>query len=296
MRLAVRDNLVFKLLGRPHPIELSGWDTQLAAKTAELGFRAIEVGLSGNPAEMPTAKLIDMRRLFADHGVAIGQMWSEASPLLRATEKERRASLDRFCEYMRVARDLGVVNVVVALGTFHATSHWARHPDNWSERAMDLLVASFRAAAPVAEDMGVHMAPECYRASPLNSPWRVRQLISRVNSPAMRVNVDAANMIRFDQVYDTTAALNKLFDLYGRDIGGGHAKDVTIPEEPTLIETVRETYAGNGTLDYATFLRRFDAQAAPDACLCVEHNTPEDVVPAKEYIERIAGKEGLVFQ
>ncbi|MEO8395770.1 MAG: TIM barrel protein, partial [Chloroflexota bacterium] len=110
----------------------------------------------------------------------------------------------------------------------------------------------------------------------LNSPKKVRQIIERVASPWVKVNIDAVNFIsNFADAFDTTPMLRDLFAELGQYAAAMHIKDVVVGDD--LVVHIDEDVPGRGFMDFDTLFREFEA-VLPDGYGLVEH-LPEPQIP-----------------
>jgi sugar phosphate isomerase/epimerase len=153
------------------------------------------------------------------------------------------------------------------------------------------LVESLKQVVSAAEDVGVPLAVEAGAGCPINSAERVRDLIEAVGSPALRFNVDPVNLVAsWDDVFNTTSLIHRVFDLCGKYVVCAHAKDITY--ESTLTLRLNECPLGDGQFDQVTYLRRFE-ECCPRGFVLIEHLTDTQVPAAKQNLDRAAAVAGI---
>lgn len=84
--------------------------------------------------------------------------------------------------------------------------------------------------------------------------------------------------------------MKELFDELGQATVIAHAKDVALGE--TLVLHIDEVLLGTGTLDYALFLRRFEA-CCPDGYILIEHLPDEKIPLARTALLAAADRAGF---
>ena len=139
----------------------------------------------------------------------------------------------------------------------------------------------------MAEQRGLVIALENHVMTTLDSPERVRDVLSSVDSPAVRLNVDPVNFV---------SDLEALVELHGprqphfrlhRGVRRVRSREGRVRRR-RLVVHISETFAGDGEFDLHTFFRRFEA-TLPDGYLFLEH-LPEELLPrAKRHIDARAG-------
>jgi sugar phosphate isomerase/epimerase len=191
-----------------------------------------------------------------------------------------------------IAAALGAETVYVRPGSLNTAGSWTPHPLNTAPPTLDRLAAALREVSRTAEDVGVLLALEGHVVSPLETPERVREVIDRVGSPALRFNADPVNFIgTLADAFNPVPFLDRFFDTLGSVTAAAHAKDITVGNR--LVLHLDETVPGRGLLDLKHFLRRFEA-ACPNGYVLIEHLRAEDVPEARAAILRAADRAGCV--
>jgi sugar phosphate isomerase/epimerase len=191
---------------------------------------------------------------------------------------------------IRQAGWLGAGMLEVGPGSYNPRGAWFPHPDNWQPQAQAQFVKSLREAAPEAEDRGVRISLEGHLLVTLRSAEVMRDVLDAVGSLAVRCHFDPVNWVTLDTVFDTTAALNRWVDTLGSRIISAHAKDVVV--EDRLVTHVSECPAGEGLLDYHTFLTRMH-RLDPAIPVIVEHCTTEQLPGIRAFLGRVAQEAGI---
>jgi sugar phosphate isomerase/epimerase len=289
MRLGVSGVII------PHRID----EVQAAhvAETRAAGFSGFATRFWDNPHTLTPARARRVGRLFADGGVVVTQATGYWQPLMHPDPTARRAAVATLREAIRVAADLGARAVLTGPGTLNARAaalpddqrRWgAWWPDhaNHGPAAVERLIASLREALPAAEEHGVMLSLECHVLSTIDSPERARAIVAEIDSPLLTINIDPINFIgSVPEYYANGERLNHIFDVLDPYIVSGDAKDILL-DDPGVVH-LKETPAGDGTLDYATFLRRFE-RACPDGYLHLEHFPLAEALRGQRFIRELA--------
>src|SRR6185503_12110948 len=107
---------------------------------------------------------------------------------------------------------------------------WTPHPYNWTAQAKDQLIKSLREVAPVAEDCGIYVGMEGHVLVTLNSAETMREVLSAVDSPRIKCDLDPVNWITLETVYETGPAIQEMARTLEGFMIGGHSKDVRIED------------------------------------------------------------------
>jgi sugar phosphate isomerase/epimerase len=169
------------------------------------------------------------------------------------------------------------------------------HPDNLSPRTFDLIVEVVRKIIDT-----VKPTRTCYSLETMpwvfpDSPESYLELVNAIDRKAFAVHLDPVNMINCPRrAYGTGDFLRECFRLLGPYIRTCHAKDIKFTQHLTL--RLDECGAGEGFLDYATFLDEL-SRLDPDVPMMVEHlTTAEEYAAAAQFIRETAGKIGVAIR
>jgi sugar phosphate isomerase/epimerase len=167
------------------------------------------------------------------------------------------------------ARGWGTRIVTLCTGTRDPDDMWRAHPDNASPAAWTDMRESVEAAVAAAESAGVTLAVEPEPGNVVRDARAARALLDQVGSPALRIVVDAANLVAPERLPDQRRVLEEAFALLWRDIVLAHAKDVRA--DGAIVA------AGRGELDYGAYLGLLRAAGFPGPLIL--HGLTEAEVP-----------------
>jgi sugar phosphate isomerase/epimerase len=267
-------------------------DRAAAERVRAAGFRGAAVFID-RPLEASQDAVLDVKRAFDAAGLEVAQVngWYEC--LVNPDDALRNQGVAGLQVLCRLARLLDADTVYVRPGGLNPKGHWLAHPDNHAPATFERLIGSLRRVCAVAGAEGVTLAIEGHVLSPLDSAQRVRDLIDAVASPTLRFNIDPVNFMgTVRDVHDTRRVLNELFDLLGADTVAAHAKDCRLGD--ALVVHIEEAAPGDGTLDMALFLRRFQA-CCPGGYVLIEHLPDEKALAARDALWRAAVAAGLAW-
>ncbi|GIV83035.1 MAG: epimerase [Candidatus Roseilinea sp.] len=269
------------------------WRTIDAAATRRVrqaGFRGAQLFIQ-RPLEADPQEVRRVKRAFDAAGLEVAQVNGWYEPLCSYDDAARAQGVRGMQALVRIGRMVDAPSVYVRPGGHNPNGHWYAHPENHSARTFDKIVDSLRQICAVAQAEGVPVAVEGHVLSALDTPRRVRDLFDAVGSPMLKFNYDPVNFVgTVRQVHDTASVLNELYDLLGRDMVAAHAKDCRLTDQ--LVVHIEEVVPGAGVLDYALFMRRFQA-ACPEGYFIIEH-LPNALVPqARDFVQAMARRYGI---
>jgi sugar phosphate isomerase/epimerase len=262
----------------------------VARRLRELGFTGVTVVVP-DPLEAKPDEYERAGAILRDGGIAVAQANPRYEILVHPDDAKRALAVRGLRAACECARWLRAETVYVRPGSLNPDGPWTPHPENSSLRTLFRLVESLKQVVSAAEDVGIPLAIEAGAVCPLNSPERVRDVIDAVGSPALRFNADPVNLVAsWDDVYNTTSLINRLFDVCGEYVVCAHGKDITYESSLTL--RLNECPLGDGQFDQVTYLRRFEA-CCPNGFVLIEHLSDEAVPAAKRNLDRAAAAAGL---
>ena len=137
----------------------------------------------------------------------------------------RRHGLDRLRVLAAACAELGTRIVTLCTGTRDPENMWRRHPDNDTDAAWQDLIASMTNAAAIAADHGVLLGIEPEPGNVVSSAARARRLLDEIDSDALGIVLDPANLIEGILPDRIDATIDEAFALLGARTISAHGKD-----------------------------------------------------------------------
>ncbi|MBI2195119.1 MAG: sugar phosphate isomerase/epimerase [Planctomycetes bacterium] len=275
------------------PSDIREVTPELARKIRQAGFVGV-TGAFGDPFTLRDSELDRARETLAEAGVRLAQYVPQYEAFVHPDESCRRRGIRTLLEVFRVAARLEASTVYLRPGSLNLKGQWTPHPQNRSQQTFERLVRSLKEVCPVAQSLSLCLAIEGHTVSPLPTPERVRSLLERVGSPALRFNVDPVNFVdSLESAYETRPLLNRLFDMLGPFTVAAHVKDVGVQDH--LVLHIEERPPGHGHLDFQTFIRRFES-CCPEGYFIVEHLNEEQIGPAKKFLDGELERAGVQWK
>jgi sugar phosphate isomerase/epimerase len=284
--------------GTNHPVRLGGpLDTksndpeEMALAYRKVGYRA---------AYCPDVKLEDKDRIhaisaaFAKHDVAIAEVGRWCN-LLEADEAKRKTNMENVTNGLALAEEIGARCCVNIAGSYNTKEWFGPHPDNLSKKFFDAVVENARKIVDAVNPKRAKFSYEMMGWSIPDSADAYLNLIKAIDRKGFGVHLDPCNAVNCpERFYKNTDLLNECFDKLGQWIVSCHAKDLTWDIEMNV--HFREVRPGQGSLDYATYLKRLTALPT-DAPLMIEHlPSAEEFDAARKYLLEFGAKNGVTFE
>lgn len=253
-----------------------------------VGFHAGGRGLF----DVTSAETAQVKKTFADAGMDIVQFGIGFPDCLFAPEAAARDEVVKVIgRGIEVAAELGAHVCLIRTGSLSSNGSYFPDAKNHSPEAWQRLRETVRRIADKAEAIGQTVVIETHLLTILESPEANQKIIAEVGSPRMKVVMDYTNHFpTMQSVFHSTERLNHIFDLMGPISGVAHCKDIVFG--PKLVLHIDEAIPGEGLLDLATALRRWQA-LYPDGYMLLEHLPNEDYPLAAANTLRIAAEAGV---
>jgi sugar phosphate isomerase/epimerase len=224
-----------------------------AAKDA--GFACVQYNMacSGLPS-MPDALTPDQAAAVAQASAATGVAIAAVSGtynMIHPDPAVRATGLRRLSVLIDHAAVMGTGMITLCTGTRDPDDQWRHHPDNTSPAAWRDLLDEMAKACTLAEPKGVKLGIEPELANVIDGATRARALIDTLQSPALAIVLDPANLFETCPLPVQRDTLSHAIDLLADRIAMAHAKD----RDPTGGFAT----AGKGVVDFPHFLARLRA-------------------------------------
>lgn len=218
-----------------------------------------------------------VKQLYADNGMNLAQMGINYKECLFDPDASVRDGIVKVIDRgLEVAHELGAHVALIRPGSLNPAGAYAPSRKNHEPICMERLVATLRRVADKAEAVGQTIVIETYALTIMDSPETNAQIVQAVGSDRIRIVMDYVNHFQsLHQVYHSADRINHIFDVMGPVCPVAHCKDISVGNNFAL--HLDETIPGEGELDIATVLRRWQA-LHPDGYLLLEH-IPNEKLP-----------------
>ncbi len=283
--------------GGKHPIRLGGPAFAKSQDPEELALAHRALGYGA--AYCPGVSLKDSDRIraiteaFAKHNVVIAEVGRWVN-MLDADPVKRQKNIEAVTEGLALAEAVGARCCVDIAGSFHPTSWFGPHPENFTPKFFDAAVENARKVIDAVKPKRAKFSYEMMGWAMPQDADTYLKLIRAIDRPGFAVHLDPCNAVNSpEKFYRNTDLLNECFDKLGQWIVSCHAKDLTWDVEMNV--HFREVIPGQGSLDYGTFLRRL-AELPSSPPLMMEHlSKPEEYEKGKKHIMSVGEKAGVKF-
>ncbi len=216
----------------------------------DAGYTAVQYnwacsGLDALPQQIPSA-LVDGVRLAGQAAAVEISAVSATYNMAHPDASVRHRGLAALRAIAAAAPAMGTRLLTLCTGSRDAADQWRFHPENSSEEAWIVMRESMAAAIEIAELYNVDLGIEPELANIVSTPALAHRLIAELQSPRLRIVLDAANLFEAASLAEQREIVSRGIDLLAGRISIAHAKDRSAGG--------RFTFAGNGVLDYPHYL------------------------------------------
>ncbi|MFC1550964.1 sugar phosphate isomerase/epimerase family protein [Candidatus Latescibacterota bacterium] len=243
----------------------------------DIGFRVAGIGLDQRASPDDIARVKD---LFAKYDMMPGPAGTGNSPF-HPDPAVRKQFQNNLKGMLNAASKIGVPTIRVSGGNMNADDRWWFHPENHTQKALDMMIEATRELIPYAEDAGVVICPETTQFTIINTVRRMKEFVDRCDSPNVRIIFDVVNHTTSESLMETGVLFRKAVAILGDRIGVLHVKDVTA--EPGLVAHIVEAPMGTGYLDHASVIEASN-ELEPWKTFSLEHFSFEGVPKEQQWI------------
>ena len=263
----------------------------------DIGYRV--AGINSGHDDATDTDIKRLKSIMADYDLMPGPYGGGATTF-HPDPAELERMKKKLIRVLKIAGKLGCPTIRIAGGTYDPDNVWGMHPDNHTQRALDLFVKHTKELVTAAEDNNVVICPETTQWNIIDSVERMKEFVDRCDSPCVKVVLDPVNHMNLQRVYESGRYMKCAIATLGDRIGVIHVKDVQVT--PRLVAHLDEAPMGTGLLDHAALIQASNL-LAPWKTFSLEHigydyTNPEhvaQVTAAYNHIRTVADKSGHTF-
>jgi len=222
-------------------------DAMIAHGLRCVQFNMACAGLPSMPDQIDDALVNRIRQSLQTRQITIAAV-SGTFNMIHPDVQKRKDGLSRLRVLASKAKPLGTSIITLCTGTRDPQDMWRWHPDNRAPEAWRDLVTSMQEALQIADAYDVILGVEPEISNVIESAHKARQLLDEMQSPRLKIVMDAANLFHAGELPRQRAILDEAFDLLGKDVALTHAKDLKHDG------AAGHDAAGTGVLDYDHYL------------------------------------------
>ncbi|SEN99881.1 sugar phosphate isomerase/epimerase [Paenibacillus sp. OV219] len=166
----------------------------------------------------------------------------------------REAGIDRLHVLAQACSTLGTSTITLCTGSRDRDNMWKLHPDNRSKKTWADMMHTIAAAVVIAEQYNIVLGVEPELANVVYDAKRAKLLLDELQSPNVKIVMDAANLYNPESGRSQNDILSEAFDLLGEHIVIAHAKDIIMDGHAEFVA------AGAGMVDYHHYLQLLSVQ------------------------------------
>jgi sugar phosphate isomerase/epimerase len=242
-----------------------------------------------------SAQRKEYRQAFAEANIVLAEYGAYCINILDTDTVVRQQNLDEIKRRLAYADEMGARCCVIHGGTVETGAWGNANPRNISEASFTETVTMVQEILECVEPETTKLVMETESYLLPDNPEVYARLIEAVDNPAFAVHLDPVNIIASPRrFYDNAGFIKRCFTVLGPWIISCHAKDLNMPPRHATVQ-IDETYIGDGTLDYDTYLLEIN-KLSPAPTLMIEHLNESQLVKGLRFIFKKAESMGIVFE
>ena len=253
----------------------------------DIGFRVAGVGPDLNATDDDIKHL---KGLFEDVGMEMGPLGIGLAALLPDKAKQKQHKKD-LATALRIGGKLGCTSLRYSVGSMDPDNIWIHHPENHTQKSLDMLIDSTRDLVKVAEGSKCMLCPETTQWTIVGSVARMKEFVERLDSPYAKIIFDPVNHMMYDRVYESGRYIRCAIATLGDCIGVLHVKDVMV-QDKLLVSHIDEAPMGDGLLDHAAIIKA-STQLEPWKTFSLEHFNYPDMKTYDQWVKAYTHIQGV---
>lgn len=259
---------------------------------------AVQHGIQGVPIYIN--QLIDdgveqTLKPLQDKGVAVCQIGAFGFNPLSTDVDAQNKQRQMLEQVIPMANDTGCRYIVINGGNYHPSGFLAGDARNFNNKALDLVAQELEPFINLAEKHNVVISIEPYLKTAIHSAERFLQLKQRLDSDALRINIDVTSLYNYQDMWDASAKIETTCNSLAGHYGLGHIKDVEL-KEAFHIHVDLAPLGSSGT-DWSNVLALMSPHLPDDSWLILEHvSTPEEAEQSLALLRQSAEQAGVTLE
>jgi sugar phosphate isomerase/epimerase len=253
---------------------------------------AVELGIRGVPIDAQA--LVDQGveatlKSLQERGLVVCQIGAFGFNVL-STDRARQASQHTLVEHaIPLAADTGCPYIVICGGNYHPTGFLGTDVRNFSQTAIDEIARGLTPLLKLAERHHVKLSIEPYLKTAINSPEAFLQLCEKVDSEALKVNIDVTSFYRYDDMLDPNQTIRNVCNRLSAHYGLAHIKELALADDFHI--HIGLAPFGSGITPWGEVLRSIEPHLPDDSWLILEHvATPDEARNGARLLREIAAQ------
>jgi len=191
-----------------------------------------------------------------------------------------------------LAPETGCPYIVICGGNYHPSGFGAHDLRNEHPEALDKIAEVLTPLLELAEQHGVYLSIEAYLKTAISSPERFLALQEKVDSDALKVNIDVTSYYDYSDFLDPSETVQRVCNELAGHYGLGHIKDIALKEGFHLNAGLAPL--GSSPTDWANVLKLMEPYLPEDSWLILEHVlSPEEARESVAYLRNAAEQAGV---
>jgi sugar phosphate isomerase/epimerase len=241
----------------------AGKDTDLLAE---------EFGIKGKPLAAGTLAEKGVEGAlapFKEKGMAPCQIGAMGYNALSDDKDALEGQREVLASIIPMAADTGCRYISIGCGNHHPSGFGHYDVRNFTPDAIDAMARELEPMVKLAEKHDAILTIEPYLKAAINGPEPFKQLQAKLNSPALKANIDPSSLYDFWDIVDAEAKVREVCEGFAGHYGLVHLKEVGL--EPGFHLKAGLTPIGEGPTDWELLLKLAKPHLPADGWIIIEH-------------------------
>jgi sugar phosphate isomerase/epimerase len=269
-------------------IEAGGHTLDLAVKHSIRGVPIYIDRLVNDGVEKTLAPL-------EERGLEVCQIGAFGYNPLSTDEAEQVRQTKMLEQAIPLANETGCSYLTICGGNYHPSGFGTADLRNFEPNALEKIAQKLSPLVKLAEKHNVKLTIEAYLKTAINSPETFLELWQKINSDALRVNIDVTSLYDVRDVWDSKKTAQHICTSLAGHYGLGHIKDVKLGEGFHVHMGLGPL--GSSTTDWSQVLRLMNPNMPEDSWLILEHvSSPEEADASVKLLRDAARKADVALE